>query len=301
MRDLIIIGGGPAGLSAALNGAAEGLDVCLLERDDRLGGQAGTSSRIENYLGFDDGVSGDDLTREAMSQAERLGAALNTGCEVLSLSHNEATGIWVVETPSGVHLSPAVLVATGVDYRTLPVEGGTGPTVRYGAPASEHAECFGKDVVVIGGGNSAGQAALNLSRHGAHVTMLVRNPLRSSMSQYLIERIAVDPGITCILGDTQLIDGDTLHARTPSGDLTLHAECVFAYIGSAPRTGFITGTAEVDHAGFVMGDGFVAGAHGLFVAGDVRSGSAKRVAVAAGEGAIVSSLVWQYVNGAVAA
>lgn len=297
MHDLIIIGGGPAGLSAALNGAAEGLDVALLERGDVLGGQAGTSSRIENYLGFDEGVSGDDLTREARAQAVRLGADIITGFEVTNLTHNEATGLWVVEGADGALAGSAVCIATGVDYRTLPVPGGTDDLVRYGAPASEHAECFGKDVCVIGGGNSAGQAALSLSKHGARVTLLVRSPLRTSMSAYLVERIALDRGIDCILGGVEAVTSEGVLSTRG----LIHAECVFAYIGSTPRAGFLHGAAETDHAGFVVGNGFHANENGLFVAGDVRSGSAKRVAVAAGEGAIVSAMAWRYVNGAVAA
>lgn len=297
MHDLIVIGGGPAGLSAALNSAAEGLSVALMERSDVLGGQAGTSSRIENYLGFDEGVSGDTLTREAQAQAERLGATMFVGCEVAGLEHNEATGLWVVESESEVLVAPAVLVATGVDYRTLSVPGGTSDLVRYGASAAEHAECFGRPVIVVGGGNSAGQAALSLSRSGAHVTLLVRSPLRSSMSQYLVERIARDRGINCVLGEVVEVHG--VGVTTTKGFMA--AECVFAYIGSTPRTAFLGDFADTDASGFVVGEGFVARAPGLFVAGDVRSGSAKRVAVAAGEGAIVSSLAWRFVNGAVAA
>jgi thioredoxin reductase (NADPH) len=304
MHDLVIIGGGPAGLSAALSAASEGLDAALLEREPVLGGQAGTSSRIENYYGFGDGVSGADLTEQAKKQAERLGAELHLNSEVVSVGYNPATELWVTECSNGhKFVSPAVLIAVGVDYRKLPVKNGDSPYIMYGAPASSHEECEGKDVVVIGGGNSAGQAALSLAKHEARVTLLVRRPLRSSMSQYLIERIVTEPNIMVKLGEVQEV-----HPRIKA--LTIqcledeekppyrhHAECVFAYIGSEPRTGFINHCCTLDHGGFIAGDAkFQANQNGLFVAGDVRAGSRKRVAVAAGEGAISAANTWQFIH-----
>lgn len=307
MHDLVIIGGGPAGLSAALNGAAEGLDVLLLERGSNLGGQAGTSSRIENYLGFAEGISGERLTDKAMRQAERLGASLKVNSEVTNVNYNPATGLWVTECDEESHLSSAVLIAVGVDYRRLGVPGGDSDMVIYGAPASAHEEMEGKNVVVVGGGNSAGQAALSLAGHAASVTLLVRRPLRNTMSQYLVKRIAMDKRIHSRLGEITEVRPETNEivcrcneCVTLDGPLEEHiipADVVFAYIGSEPRTDFLSECCTFDAHGFVTADtNFRANDHGLFVAGDVRSGSAKRVAVASGEGAISAAGVWQHLN-----
>ena len=299
MQDLIIIGGGPAGLSAATNAAAEGLSVTLLERDVVLGGQAGTSSRIENYLGFPNGVSGADLTRAAEDQASRLGANLLTDRQVVSLDFNEATGFWLTACRKGdKFVSAAVMLAVGVDYRRLKVEGGQSGIVMYGAPAEAHHECKDKDVIVVGGGNSAGQAALNLAAVGARVRMLVRRPLKQTMSRYLIERIAVDSRIVAEIGEIESVCTAEQRVTTKDGRV-LPAFRVFAYIGSEPRTDFIQHCCTVDEKGFIETDGdFSANQAGMFVAGDVRADSRKRVAAAAGEGAIAAAAVWRFVYGA---
>lgn len=297
MKDLVIIGGGPAGLSAALNGAAEGLDVALLEREAYLGGQAGTSSRIENYLGFHDGVSGACLTDQAFRQAQRLGAEVHLESEVVGLKHEPALGYWVTECSSGFKwVSSAVLVAVGVDYRRLEVPGGEGPNVMYGAPASSHDECGDSDVLIVGGGNSAGQAALNLCDVGARVTILVRRPLKQTMSAYLVERIAKDSRITVELGRLDEVHEDYSTFDTPDGARTVQASKVFAYIGAEPRTHFLQACCHVDDVGFIETDGdFRANQEGMFAAGDVRAGSRKRVAVATGEGAITAANVWRHI------
>jgi thioredoxin reductase (NADPH) len=297
MHDVVIIGGGPAGLSAALNSAAEGLDVLLLERLPYLGGQAGTSSHIENYLGFPQGVAGEPLIRRAAAQARRLGAVLVTEHVVSRVEHNEATGVWVTQCESGCrHLSRAVILASGVDYRRLEIPGGE--QALYGAPASEHGECAGKDVVVIGGGNSAGQAVLNLAKLGARVHLLVRRPLRHTMSQYLIERIAVAPNVEPIIGEPRTIGaeaGGVAWVQTTDERL-LPAYRVFAYIGMTPRTAFIHHCCDTSGPGFIhTDDQFSANGHGLFVAGDVRAGSFKRVAAAVGEGAIAAAATWRHI------
>lgn len=298
MHDLVVVGGGPAGLSAALNAAAEGLRVILLERLDYLGGQAGTSSRIENYLGFRNGVSGEELTRLAAGQAKRLGADLRTSHGVARIEHNPATGYWLTVCDGGEqHVSSAIIVAVGVDYRRLSVPGGQSDLVLYGAPASAHEECKDHEVVVIGGGNSAGQAALNLADIGARVTLLVRRSLRHTMSQYLIERVAKHPAITAMIGEAERVNEDTRDVYTDIGTV-LPAHRVFAYIGSVPRTDFIRHCCTLEEPGFIETDAdFMANEEGLFAAGDVRMNSRKRVAAAAGEGAIAAASAWRHVAG----
>jgi thioredoxin reductase (NADPH) len=301
MHDLIIVGGGPAGLSAAVNAAAEGLTVTLLERNEELGGQAGTSSRIENYLGFRNGVSGEELTRHAAKQAVRLGADLRTNHGVARIEHNAATGFWLTVCDGGEqHVSTAVLIAVGVDYRRLKIPGGESDLVLYGAPASAHDECKGHDVVVIGGGNSAGQAALSLAGSGARVTLLVRRSLRHTMSRYLIERIAKHPAVAATIGEADAVEDGSgeLKGVWTKEQTFLNAHRVFAYIGADPRTDFIRHCCKLEPPGFVETDNdFMANEDGLFAAGDVRMHSQKRVASAVGEGAIAAAAAWRHVAG----
>jgi thioredoxin reductase (NADPH) len=294
MHDVVIIGGGPAGLSAAVNSAAEGLSTLLLEQLPYLGGQAGTSSHIENYLGFPQGVAGEPFIRRAAAQAKRLGASLVTEHAVTKVEHNPATDMWVVHCEAGCrHIARTVILASGVDYRRLDIPGGTDEHVLYGAPASAHIECTGHPVVVIGGGNSAGQAVLNLAKLGAHVHLLVRRPLRHTMSQYLIERIAVTENVEPVIGEPTRIDPGGV--ATDRG-MRLAAHRVFAYIGMVPRTAFIDNCCSTEGRGFIhTNDQFSANDAGLFVAGDVRAGSFKRVAAAVGEGAIAAASAWRHV------
>jgi thioredoxin reductase (NADPH) len=300
MHDVVIIGGGPAGLSAAINGAAEGLDVLLLERSSVLGGQAGTSSHIENFLGHSNGISGAQLIGKAIKQAKRFGVSIRTDAEVERLEFNPATGVWLVMIAGngggGLYVSRTVILATGVDYRRLEIPGGD--TALYGAPASSHEECLDKDVVVIGGGNSAGQAVLNLARIGARVHLLVRRPLAETMSQYLIERIAVHPNVLATIGEPRAIEGPwVIYSKYEDAD-ELPAHRVFAYIGMIPRTEFVHHCCSIKEPGFIHADeNFAANQDGLFVAGDVRAGSFKRVAAAVGEGAIAAASVWRKVYG----
>ena len=294
MYDAVIIGGGPAGLSAAINAAAEGLDVLLLERSSVLGGQAGTSSRIENYLGYPNGIDGNSLTRMAARQARRFGTQFQLDTPVVSVEHSPVTGFWLTTCKTGTqYLSRTVILASGVDYRRLDVPGGN--RALYGAPASSHEECEGKDVVVIGGGNSAGQAALNLANIGARVHLLVRRPLVQTMSNYLIERLATHDRVDFTLGLVESIG--LRHVYTADGG-QLDASRVFAYIGMIPRTEFVHNCCDIEHPGFIHSDDqFAANHDGLFVAGDVRAGSFKRVAAAVGEGAIAAASAWRKVYG----
>jgi thioredoxin reductase (NADPH) len=315
--DLVVVGGGPAGLAAAVYGASEGLKTIMVERE-APGGQAGQSSRIENYLGFPAGLSGSDLARRATDQARRLGAEL--------LAVQEAVGLRVegsarlVELSGGELLSAScVLVASGVSYRQLDTPGFpelTGAGVYYGAAMTEARACANQRIVVIGGANSAGQAAVYFSGYASAVTMLVRGPsLEASMSHYLIEQIAeldnveVRTGTSATAAEQE--DGQLRRVRVagPDGEQTLDADACFVFIGASPRTDWLEGVIARDERGFILAgrDAQAAGwqlerepyvletsVPGVFVAGDVRARSIKRVASAVGEGSMAVSLIHEY-------
>ncbi len=318
--DLVIVGGGPAGLAAAVYGASEGLRTVLVERA-APGGQAGQSSRIENYLGFPNGLSGADLARRAHDQARRFGAELLTVQEVTGL---EARGPQrVVTLAGGGELAGhTVLVATGVAYRRLDapgVAGLEGRGVYYGASIVEAEACQGKTVVVVGGANSAGQAAVYLSRQAGRVVVVVRGPsLEASMSHYLIEQIAAIPNVEVRTG-TQVAaaEGDDGHLSRvrlsgPDGEDELDAGAMFVFIGAAPYTDWVGDRVGRDAKGFVLAgpDAAASDGHrwplerdpyllestlpGVFVAGDVRHRSIKRVASAVGEGSMSVQFIHQY-------
>jgi thioredoxin reductase (NADPH) len=323
--DLVVIGGGPAGLGAAVYGASEGLRTVLVERT-ATGGQAGQSSRIENYLGFPDGVSGAQLTDRARRQATKFGAELLTTREVVGL---EVRGpARTVRFSDGTAIDAhAVILATGVAYRQLAAPGVTDLTGRgifYGSALTEATGCAGHDVYIVGGANSAGQAAVYLSRGARSVTILVRGPsLRKSMSHYLIEQIEGIPRIkvrTCteiaeVHGDGHL-ERLTLRDSNTGGTEVVDAQWLFVFIGAAPLTGWLDGVVHRDKRGFVLagpdlpgGGDWLAGwpldrapyhletsVPGIFVAGDVRAESAKRVASAVGEGAMAVMLVHRYLE-----
>jgi thioredoxin reductase (NADPH) len=323
--DLIVIGGGPAGLGSAVYGASEGLRTVLVERQ-ATGGQAGQSSRIENYLGFPDGVSGAQLTDRARRQAAKFGAEVLTTRDVVAL---EARGsARVVRFGDGTEIAAhSVVLATGVSYRSLDAPGVSdlaGRGVFYGSAATEAPGCKGQDVYIIGGANSAGQAAVFFSRHAATVSVLVRGPsLEASMSSYLIKQLDAIDNITVRTG-TEVAEacGDghlerlVLTDRNSGAQESVKAASMFVFIGAAPRTDWLDGVVERDERGFVKtGPDLVAGGRrpagwtlprdpyhlessvpGVFVAGDVRAESVKRVASAVGEGAMAVTLVHRYLS-----
>jgi thioredoxin reductase (NADPH) len=318
--DVVIVGGGPAGLAAAVYGASEGLKTLLVERE-APGGQAGTTSRIENYLGFPAGLSGADLARRGLAQAQRLGAEI--------LSSDEVTGIRredpyrVVTFGTGAEVScHAVVVATGVSYRQLDLAGAAelaGAGIYYGAATTEAALYRDQEVGVVGGGNSAGQAAVYLSRFAKRVVVLVRTPELSAMSQYLIDQMAAIPNIEIRLSTSvSAVHGEghlaSVTISGPGGEEELPLAAMFVFIGQQPRTEWLEGSVLRDPGGFVLtGAALIEGGKppagwgsnrepfllesslpGVFVAGDVRHRSIKRIASAVGEGAMAVQFVHQY-------
>jgi thioredoxin reductase (NADPH) len=317
--DLIVIGGGPAGLAAAVYGASEGLRTVLIERT-ATGGQAGQSSRIENYLGFPDGVSGGQLAERARRQAEKFGAELITARAATALEINGSKRT-IRFADGGSIDAHAVILATGVAYRNLEADGChelTGCGVYYGAAVSIASDCKDEEVYVVGGANSAGQAAMYLSREANSVTIVVRGPsLEASMSYYLIQQIEQNPKITVrtctevqrATGDGHLEKLTLVNNRT--GD-TEEVTCarMFIFIGAAPRTEWLDGVLARDAHGFILTGpdlrnvcGWTldrpphhleTSVPGVFATGDVRSESAKRVAAAVGEGSMAVMLVHRY-------
>jgi thioredoxin reductase (NADPH) len=320
--DLVIVGGGPAGLGAAVYAASEGLKTVIVERA-AAGGQAGQSSRIENYLGFPDGVAGSQLTERARRQALRFGAELLTARTVTGLAAKGPAREVTFDDGSVVR-SHAVVLATGVSYRHLEASGAddlVGRGVYYGSASTQAAACAGQHVIIVGGANSAGQAAVFFSRHASRVTMAVRgDSLERSMSSYLIDQIAAIDNIEVRLNTSVLkCDGSerlqcvTLVDRDGGQEVT-DAAYLFVFIGAAPLTDWLPPTLVRDRSGFVVtGPELVAGDQrpsswdldrdpyllessipGVFVAGDVRAQSVKRVASAVGEGALAVTLVHRY-------
>jgi thioredoxin reductase (NADPH) len=316
--DLVIVGGGPAGLAAAVYGASEGLRTVMVEQE-ATGGQAGQSSRIENYLGFPMGLSGSDLARRGTDQARRLGAELLTVREVVSLEVDGA-GRFIRLGGEEAQLSAnCVLVASGVSYNQLQAPGFaelTGAGIYYGAALSEARSCADQHVVVIGGANSAGQAAVYFSGYASRVTMLVRGEsLTKSMSKYLVEQLEALPNVE-IRTRSQAVaaEGDDhlrqLRIRDADGNEALEdVDACFVFIGAAPRTDWLDGVVARDEKGFILSgldipDGgwplhrdpmvLETSVPGVFVAGDVRARSIKRVASAVGEGSMAVSLIHQY-------
>jgi len=323
--DLIIVGAGPAGLGGAVYGASEGLRTVVIDKD-AAGGQAGTSARIENYLGFPQGISGADLARRATTQAQRLGAEILTAREVTGLRVEDPYRY--VTLNDGSELScHALLISTGVKIRELDVPGiepFIGGSVYYGAATSEAVHYKGRKVFVIGGANSAGQGAMFLSRFASEVTVLIRgDSLQASMSQYLIDQIDGTENISLVVNtEVTAVDGtDRLQTITTknnkSGETeTVPADAMFIFIGAVPSTAILEDVVELSEAGFIYtGQDLIRNGRrpknwkprrdpflletsvpGIFAAGDVRHDVIRRVASAVGQGAVAVSLVHKYLE-----
>ena len=316
--DVVVVGAGPSGLAAAVYAASEGLRTLVIERES-IGGQAGASSRIRNYLGFPRGTTGADLAQRAQQQAWIFGTTFVQMCEALAI-RTDGDRLYVsssncLEIPTGV-----VVLAMGVSYQQLGIEALadlTGVGVFYGASPSEAERFTGREVFVVGGGNSAGQAAVHLAKHAKRVTILVRrDTLAETMSRYLIDEIEGQPNIT-VRFHTEIVDGsgegrlESLTLRDSVADLTeeVTADAVFVLIGARPHTQWLPSEVERDRYGFVVTGApsdawqldrtpfmFESTMPGVFAVGDVRSGSVKRVASAAGEGSVAIQQVHQYLE-----
>lgn len=321
--DVVIIGAGPAGLAAAVYGASEGLKTLMIERK-APGGQAGTSSRIENYLGFPSGLSGADLTRRAMSQATRLGAGFLSPQSVKDIVQKDGYKTIILEDGAEI-ISRTVVITTGVDYRKLDVKGidlFTGAGIYYGAATTEASACKDKDVFIIGGGNSAGQAAMYLSKFARQTHIIIRKEaLTDTMSAYLIEQIEHTPNIL-VLPHTEVVEASGQNCleklslmNVKTKEITEHeATALYIFIGAKPYTDWIkldiikdskdfieTGRELRNYEGFaktwkLKRDPFLleTSCAGVFAAGDVRAGAMNRVASAVGEGSMAISFVHKY-------
>ena len=320
--DLVVAGAGPAGLAAAVYGASEGLRTLILEMV-AAGGQAGSSSRIENYLGFPTGISGDDLTQRALVQAEKFGAFLSSPCSAAAL--REENGHLIVRLSDGTDVvGRAVIAATGAMYRRLDVgrlDCFEGNGIYYAATELESRTCAGSPVVVVGGGNSAGQAAMFLAENANSVALLIRgSDLGKNMSRYLVDRVDAHPRINVhlnsqvseLVGETGL---EAIRVTGPDGESEIACVGLFSLIGADPSSRWLSGCAALDENGFVLTDASLTDEHlngdwwtslgrrplpfetsrpGLFAVGDVRSGSMKRVASAVGEGSAAVRSVHQF-------
>lgn len=320
--DLAVVGAGPAGLAAAVYGASEGLKTIIVERE-APGGQAGTSSRIENYLGFPAGLSGADLTRRGVAQARKFGAEILNPQEVRKVSIDGQYRVLTLGDGSEIS-ARCLVVATGVSYRMLDIPGAeslTGAGMYYGASTAEAINCKDEDVYIVGGGNSAGQAAVHFAQFARQVTILVRGAgLGATMSQYLIDQIAATPNIrveprtqvSAVAGNDHL---ECITVECADGQRQVrNTNSLFVFIGAAPRTDFLSDTVVRDKNGFILTgadlivngkrpagwpldrDPFLleASVPGIFCAGDVRHQSIKRVASAVGEGSIAVQFTHQY-------
>jgi thioredoxin reductase (NADPH) len=312
--DVLIVGAGPAGVAAAVYAGSEGLNALVVE-DTAIGGQAGTSSRIENYMGFPTGISGADLVWRGEVQAMKFGTRFVMPRRVTKLDTLEGGKFCATFDNGQCVRSGAVVIATGVQYQRLPIDRLAefeGAGVYYAATENEARYCRNAETLVIGGGNSAGQAAMFLCRSASRVRLIVRGTsLAASMSNYLSRRLEADPAISIEYGaEIVSLDGDEKLDAVTVRDVRdgtcrkVPACAVFVMIGAKPNTGWASGTVDLDKNGFVL-TGAAAGAAspyatsrpGIFAVGDVRSGSVKRVASSVGEGSVVISKVWEHLRG----
>jgi thioredoxin reductase (NADPH) len=325
LYDLAIVGAGPAGLAASVYAASEGLRTITFDAA-AAGGQAGTSSRIENYLGFPTGISGADLTRNAMLQAQRFGARVSVPDRVVGLRLDRGNRVLVLENGTEVH-ARCVLVASGVEYGRLDIDGlreFEGAGVYYAATEMEARLCHGEEVVVVGGGNSAGQAIVFLSRYARKVNVVLRGrDLGKSMSRYLVDRVECIPNVVVhhacevkALAGNGHLSGVQLGFAS-GATLDIATDALFLFIGAAPHTGWLRGCVQLDPKGFVLTGNAVVRSEldrgvwdavarepglletslpGVFAAGDARAGSVKRVASAVGEGSMSVSLVHAHIG-----
>ena len=313
VHDVLIVGGGPAGVAAAVYAGAEGMNALVLE-DMAIGGQAGTSSRIENYMGFPTGISGADLCWRGEVQAMKFGTRFAVPRRAAGLSVRSDGAFCVALEDGSETCARALVVATGVQYRRLPIDGlerFENGGIYYAATDVEARYCRDTEVVVIGGGNSAGQAAMFLSRTARHVHVLVRGPsLAASMSDYLLSRLEADPAITIhyrtemtACHGAEELEAVTIRDKSEGRDWQINTRAIFIMVGAAPNTAWLSGHVDLDEKGFVKTGAAVGAASaystshpGIFAVGDVRAGSVKRVASAVGEGSVVISRVWDHLS-----
>ena len=324
--DIVVLGAGPAGLASAVYASSEGLTTLVIERF-APGGQAGTSDRIENYLGFPTGLSGSDLTQRATLQAWKFGAVISSAHGGCHFSESESDGLRPLVLEDGQEVRARfVVLATGADYRRLPADGAErfeGRGLYYAATHLEAIQASDADVVVVGGGNSAGQAVVNLASHARRIHLVVRRSLTATMSRYLIDRIEAAGNVEVLEGCEvkALRGGDELEAVTvvggDQGERRLNAKGVYAMIGASPRTEDLDGLVGLDEKGFIVTGGDARGHRSftdhrngddrqplllettrpdVFAVGDVRSGSIKRVASAVGDGALVVRSLHEALN-----
>lgn len=309
--DLVVVGAGPGGLAAAVYGASEGLRTLVIE-DTAIGGQAGTSSRIENYLGFSTGISGTELAYQGSIQAVKFGASFSAPSQAVSLRHDPEGAVHRVTLDGGeVACGRTVVLACGVQYRRLPIdrlEELEGAGIYYAATELEARFCRERQIVIVGGGNSAGQASMFLSRHASRTHVVVRGEgPAATMSKYLSERLTNDSRIqlwthtevSAVHGEERL-ERITLRNVESGEEETLDSPALFVMIGAAPNTGWLPESVEVDAKGFVVtghdGDPYATTLPGVFAVGDVRAGSVKRVASSVGEGSVVVTSVHRHLD-----
>jgi thioredoxin reductase (NADPH) len=314
MFDLVIVGSGPAGVAAAVYAGSEGLSALIVE-DTAIGGQAGASSRIENYMGFPTGISGADLVWRGEVQAMKFGTRFAMPRRVVQLESLEDESFCATFDSGQRVRAKAVVVATGVQYRRLPIdrlEEFEGAGVYYAATEIEARYCKGMEALIIGGGNAAGQAAMFLSRSMRRVHVLVRGAsLAASMSHYLAGRLDADPTISIefdvevtALHGTDHLEAVTVRSAKTGTARVVATSALFIMVGASPNTEWLSGLVSLDEKGFVItgsavnsaASPFATSRPGIFAVGDVRAGSVKRVASAVGEGSVVISKVWEYVN-----